>query len=339
MGTAGGLGGGSLPTALKAYAYAPARLTQVAMYQNPHRAELRIFVSQKRPERVHKPKSSGPPQCLAQFPQGRLRSFHCSRSRGVQAQAGLLLERREAGEEEFEHTVAADDGHPASRPTHGVLRANHPEVLHGIAGVLHDPSSAAAAACSSQASPASPHGRLESGDQHVQGGVLHLQVSCLNNLQMLLLARRRTRRWAAGPGRSSAAPPQVGWEAGRCCSAHFASTRFDGGCLRCALALNSAPVTAAPRRPPPCRWPRPSLTVDAIIVAQPSAQQPHAQMLLIKRKHPPFEGHWALPGEGCCWLCVGGEVPAVNRMRHWYVSMAQRSLAAVSAEGFVRCAS
>lgn len=85
------LGGGSLPTALKAYAYAPARLTQVAMYQNPHRAELRIFVSQKRPERVHKPKSSGPPQCLAQFPQDRLRSFHCSRSRGVQAQAGLLL--------------------------------------------------------------------------------------------------------------------------------------------------------------------------------------------------------------------------------------------------------
>ena len=40
-------------------------------------------------------------------------------------------------------------------------------------------------------------------------------------------------------------------------------------------------------------YPRPSLTVDIIILKE-SEDVPH--ILLIQRKHPPFEQHWALPG-------------------------------------------
>lgn len=39
-------------------------------------------------------------------------------------------------------------------------------------------------------------------------------------------------------------------------------------------------------------YPRPSLTVDTIIVAR----QPSPQLLLIQRKHPPCQGAYALPG-------------------------------------------
>jgi 8-oxo-dGTP diphosphatase len=39
-------------------------------------------------------------------------------------------------------------------------------------------------------------------------------------------------------------------------------------------------------------YPRPALTVDAVLVAR----TPTPQVLLIQRKHPPFAGHWALPG-------------------------------------------
>eukprot|EP00882_Tetradesmus_deserticola_P010142 GHRQ01010717.1.p1 GENE.GHRQ01010717.1~~GHRQ01010717.1.p1 ORF type:complete len:205 (+),score=63.24 GHRQ01010717.1:219-833(+) len=42
-------------------------------------------------------------------------------------------------------------------------------------------------------------------------------------------------------------------------------------------------------------WPRPALTVDAVIVAKPAGSAP-AQLLLIQRKHPPCQGQWALPG-------------------------------------------
>ncbi|KAK9814767.1 hypothetical protein WJX72_011187 [[Myrmecia] bisecta] len=38
------------------------------------------------------------------------------------------------------------------------------------------------------------------------------------------------------------------------------------------------------------QYPRPSLTVDAVIVAK------AAQLLLIQRKNPPCKGQWALPG-------------------------------------------
>ncbi|GIL86788.1 hypothetical protein Vretimale_15630 [Volvox reticuliferus] len=43
------------------------------------------------------------------------------------------------------------------------------------------------------------------------------------------------------------------------------------------------------------RYPRPALTVDAIIVSKPSSDTP-AKLLLIKRKFPPFKDTWALPG-------------------------------------------
>eukprot|EP00877_Chromochloris_zofingiensis_P007718 jgi/Chrzof1/319/Cz01g11080.t1 len=44
------------------------------------------------------------------------------------------------------------------------------------------------------------------------------------------------------------------------------------------------------------KYPRPSLTVDAAIVAKPHSKQDEPKLLLIKRKHPPCQGKWALPG-------------------------------------------
>ena len=40
-------------------------------------------------------------------------------------------------------------------------------------------------------------------------------------------------------------------------------------------------------------WPRPMVTVDAVVF---SFFEDRPKLLLIQRKHPPFEGHWALPG-------------------------------------------
>lgn len=44
------------------------------------------------------------------------------------------------------------------------------------------------------------------------------------------------------------------------------------------------------------QYPRPGLTVDTAIVAQPSSATDVPKLLLIKRKHDPFAGQWALPG-------------------------------------------
>jgi len=41
------------------------------------------------------------------------------------------------------------------------------------------------------------------------------------------------------------------------------------------------------------KYPRPALTVDILIVA---GNKDHLQILLIQRKNPPFQHHWALPG-------------------------------------------
>lgn len=41
------------------------------------------------------------------------------------------------------------------------------------------------------------------------------------------------------------------------------------------------------------RYERPALTVDVVLVAP---QGEVHRVLLIRRKHPPFEGRWALPG-------------------------------------------
>jgi len=38
---------------------------------------------------------------------------------------------------------------------------------------------------------------------------------------------------------------------------------------------------------------RPSVTVDVVVIA---AMESEPRVLLVKRKHPPFEGGWALPG-------------------------------------------
>ncbi|CAK0786355.1 hypothetical protein CVIRNUC_009568 [Coccomyxa viridis] len=43
------------------------------------------------------------------------------------------------------------------------------------------------------------------------------------------------------------------------------------------------------------KYPRPSVTVDAAIIAKAGNGKP-AQVLLIQRKKPPCEGQWALPG-------------------------------------------
>ena len=39
-------------------------------------------------------------------------------------------------------------------------------------------------------------------------------------------------------------------------------------------------------------YPRPSVTVDIVVVTR----EPKPRVLLIRRKRPPFEGLWALPG-------------------------------------------
>ncbi|MDQ2996805.1 MAG: NUDIX hydrolase [Chloroflexota bacterium] len=43
----------------------------------------------------------------------------------------------------------------------------------------------------------------------------------------------------------------------------------------------------------PARYERPSLTVDVVIF---TLQERELHVLLVKRKHWPFEGHWAIPG-------------------------------------------
>jgi 8-oxo-dGTP diphosphatase len=39
-------------------------------------------------------------------------------------------------------------------------------------------------------------------------------------------------------------------------------------------------------------WPRPSVTVDAVVLTK----GPRREVLLIRRKGPPFKGQWAIPG-------------------------------------------
>jgi 8-oxo-dGTP diphosphatase len=45
-------------------------------------------------------------------------------------------------------------------------------------------------------------------------------------------------------------------------------------------------------------WPRPAVTVDALVVSAPppSSSSPPPALLLIRRDRPPFAGAWALPG-------------------------------------------
>jgi ADP-ribose pyrophosphatase YjhB (NUDIX family) len=41
------------------------------------------------------------------------------------------------------------------------------------------------------------------------------------------------------------------------------------------------------------RWPRPSVTVDTLIF---TVEERRVFLLLIQRKHDPYQGAWALPG-------------------------------------------
>src|SRR5579884_112466 len=49
----------------------------------------------------------------------------------------------------------------------------------------------------------------------------------------------------------------------------------------------------SPKKKPYCyEYPRPSVTVDMVIVTR----ERRPRVLLIRRKHEPFEGKWAIPG-------------------------------------------
>jgi 8-oxo-dGTP pyrophosphatase MutT (NUDIX family) len=90
----------------------------------------------------------------------------------------------------------------------------------------------------------------------------------------------------------------------RCSSASSGACAF-GGPLRShdapspldALAAAAARLCAAHPKTTP-RYPRPALTVDAAIVAERSTSTATAtpSLLLIRRKHAPCQGKWALPG-------------------------------------------
>ena len=65
----------------------------------------------------------------------------------------------------------------------------------------------------------------------------------------------------------------------------------------CAWSGWATPIT--PRTPPKKKhsYPRPALTVDAAIVAERSSGSTSSpSLLLIRRKHAPCKGAWALPG-------------------------------------------
>ena len=67
-----------------------------------------------------------------------------------------------------------------------------------------------------------------------------------------------------------------------------------------------------------CRYPRPSVTVDAVIVSEPRQTEP-AQLLLIKRKNPPCQASsldsfsHIHAGDGLCPIVVAGKSGRVKR--------------------------
>lgn len=79
------------------------------------------------------------------------------------------------------------------------------------------------------------------------------------------------------------------------------------------------------------RWPRPRLAIDPVVIAQPSTQQPRAQLLLVRRKNPPFKGYWSLPGGGqqSAWRCSSGITTSSAQV---YITQATKPL---DAGGFV----
>ena len=60
-----------------------------------------------------------------------------------------------------------------------------------------------------------------------------------------------------------------------------------------ASQINSmTPITRSVQGSYTYEWPRPAVTVDAILVSKESP----SKVLLIQRKHEPFAGNWAAPG-------------------------------------------
>ena len=59
------------------------------------------------------------------------------------------------------------------------------------------------------------------------------------------------------------------------------------------MMMESKPPSDAPETYDAARFERPSVTVDLVIF---TLRQEQLQVLLVQRKHWPFEGMWALPG-------------------------------------------
>ena len=74
-------------------------------------------------------------------------------------------------------------------------------------------------------------------------------------------------------------------------------------CCQCRLQLTRTRGTCTLRG----RYPRPALTVDAVIVSQPAEGRP-SQLLLIKRKNDPFKVGHIFEGHSNSMPWVGGRL-------------------------------